>query len=77
MAAFNLCGAAKVRYETLFTPQDSGQFPAFCEPSLQGQAFSFVSTGSAMPNGVLRHGFTHYTSKDEIDHLLNARDAVL
>ncbi|MEO9821374.1 MAG: hypothetical protein ABJ370_09655 [Paracoccaceae bacterium] len=61
----------------LFTVKDSGQFPALSEPSLQGQAFSFVSTGSAMPHGVLRHGFTHYTSKDEIDQVLNARDAVL
>ncbi|MEP3638655.1 MAG: aminotransferase class V-fold PLP-dependent enzyme [Paracoccaceae bacterium] len=33
--------------------------------------------GINLNNGVLRLSFTHYTSKDEIDQLLNALDAVL
>ncbi|MEP3845109.1 MAG: aminotransferase class V-fold PLP-dependent enzyme [Paracoccaceae bacterium] len=33
--------------------------------------------GINLDNGVLRLSFTHYTSKDEIDQLLNALDAVL
>ena len=35
------------------------------------------SMGINLDHGVLRLSFTHYTSKDEIDHLLNALDAVL
>ena len=35
------------------------------------------SMGINLDHGVLRLSFTHYTSKDEIDQLLNALDAVL